>query len=430
LKRPVKTVKPSELLEVGVLETRRRVARMASTDMDHRTQARNAFRIKVYSFDGQAYEDLFVQVMQYKNPAFRPVKPQGRFGDRKNDGFDPKRGVYYQVFAPEDLRKNPAAAVKKAKRDFDGLRRAWKHIREFYFVINDKYRGVYPEIEAALAEIKAKHKLKVCEPLLAQHLEGILFSLPNDIVALVTGLIQGSCGLGPQYELDGAQQSTAAAAFISDKPLPGEMTSKGAVALQRRYLQDRLGTLSSRQLAQQILTHVSETDRRLLAIVATANILARVKYLALLFPDARWRSFVKRMKNRGCLIEKSRFLQLTENLEEALFQSQESEESARASWIAALAPRADYWDLALAFCVHLIAVKAWKLLIQHSHSMVLAVEEAGVSKWFFDILSKIDIPKVRKKLDSNDKITLLDALGTHQTRQGRNSDALQASIKC
>ncbi len=91
-------------------------------DTHLRADARLAFRLKVHSFDGQAFEDLFVQVMQYKNPNFRPVKPQGRFGDRKNDGFDQQRGAYYQVYAPEDLRKNPAAAVKKARQDFEKLR--------------------------------------------------------------------------------------------------------------------------------------------------------------------------------------------------------------------------------------------------------------------------------------------------------------------
>lgn len=71
---------------------------MEAQDLAH---ARFVFRFKVATLHGQAFEDLFVQVMQYKNPNFRPVKPQGKFGDRKNDGFDPQEGVYTIRYLPQ-----------------------------------------------------------------------------------------------------------------------------------------------------------------------------------------------------------------------------------------------------------------------------------------------------------------------------------------
>ncbi len=389
-----------------------------------RALARQAFRYKVHSFQGQGYEDLFVQVMQYKNRQFRPVKPQGRFGDRKNDGFDPERGLYYQVFAPEDLRKNPSTAVKKIRGDFAGLKKAWKNIREFYFVINDKYRGVYPEIEAELEAIKRKYRLKVCKPFLAHDLEATLFSLPDDVLAFVSGLIQSSGGISMHYEFAGMQQSVPVASFIPDTPLLGEVKYKSATDQQRRYLQDRLGKLVSSQLAQQILVQVSDADKQLLGLVGTGNILSRLEYLGALFPNVRWKAFVKRMKKRGCILDNSRLLQLAENIEEAVFHDRKLVRSAQESWITALAPNAHYWDLALALCIHLVAVGDWQKLIEHGHDMVFAVEEAWVSKMFYDILSKIDTPKIRRKLRSRDKVILLNALGIYHIQQGRNSDAL------
>ncbi len=68
---------------------------------DEKYIARILFKNKVYECDKQAYEDLFVRIMQNDNVNFEPVKPQGQYGDRKNDGFDKVKGIYYQVC--EDL---------------------------------------------------------------------------------------------------------------------------------------------------------------------------------------------------------------------------------------------------------------------------------------------------------------------------------------
>lgn len=146
---------------------------------------RRDFRLLIHESEGQAFEDLFVKIMQYANVNFIPVKPHGIDGDRKNDGFDPTRGIYFQVYAPEDARKNPYNAIKKLLRDFEGLQSYWDPyapIREFYFVINDKYKGVYPKVHTRLTKIKNRCSLLKCEPFLAQHLEATLFNLSPDII--------------------------------------------------------------------------------------------------------------------------------------------------------------------------------------------------------------------------------------------------------
>lgn len=61
------------------------------------------FELRVFKYNGQQFEDFFVEIMSKSNPDFQPVKAYGNIGDRKNDGFDKIRGVYYQVFAPEDI---------------------------------------------------------------------------------------------------------------------------------------------------------------------------------------------------------------------------------------------------------------------------------------------------------------------------------------
>ena len=107
--------------------------------------ARVEFQLLIYQSNGQQYQDLFVRVMSDRRPGFKAIKPHGNQGDRKNDGYEPKEGRYYQVFAPENPNKAVAAAVKKAREDFVGLSKYWQKIspiRDFRFVFNDKFLGL------------------------------------------------------------------------------------------------------------------------------------------------------------------------------------------------------------------------------------------------------------------------------------------------
>lgn len=159
-------------------------------DDNTRAFARNMFRLRVHESDGQAYQNLFVRVMQNAFPTFRPVRAHGQIGDKKNDGYDSSSGTYYQVYAPEDVRKTSGEMIKKLKGDFSGLKAFWDDVykvRQFFFVVNDKYRGVSPNVEKQLFLIQDQHKLVAAAPLLAKDLESTLFSLKDDIIVSIVG---------------------------------------------------------------------------------------------------------------------------------------------------------------------------------------------------------------------------------------------------
>ena len=115
--------------------------------------ARNLFQNKIYKADGQAFEDIFTAIMNYAEPDFQPIRPWGNIGDRKNDGYIESKGIFFQVFAPEDTEKSYPNIIKKLENDFKGLFEKWSPVKKFYFVVNDKYKGVNADCEQAIQKI-------------------------------------------------------------------------------------------------------------------------------------------------------------------------------------------------------------------------------------------------------------------------------------
>ncbi|MDB5348543.1 MAG: hypothetical protein JWP89_6920 [Schlesneria sp.] len=160
--------------------------------MDHnvRAFARNMFRLLVHRSDGQAYEDLFVAVMRLSDPEFESVRPYGNVGDRKNDGFNAKAGTYFQVYAPQEYVGSEKAALEKLETDLAGLVAFWNPIfpvKEFCFVLNDKYRSIGPPLRALMEQLKAKYGLSKASIFLAQHLEQATFKLKDDEIISIVG---------------------------------------------------------------------------------------------------------------------------------------------------------------------------------------------------------------------------------------------------
>lgn len=148
------------------------------------------FKNKIHEANGQAFEDIFTSIMNYFEPDFKQIKPWGNIGDRKNDGYIPSKGVFFQVFAPEDIRKSYPEVISKLKSDFSGLVKKWNQpIKEFYFIVNDKYKGVNADSEYEMAEIVKNNNLIKGSFKTAKDLENLLFSLEDDQITTISGII-------------------------------------------------------------------------------------------------------------------------------------------------------------------------------------------------------------------------------------------------
>ena len=156
-------------------------------NVQEKTLARQLFQLKIYKADGQIFEDIFSAIMNYAEIDFQQIKPWGDIGDRKNDGYIKNKGIFYQVYAPEDIRKSYPHIIRKLKEDFSGLKAQWSNINEFYFVVNDKYNGVNADSEKIIQEMRTAHNLNDAGFLIAKDLENILFELDDDIIYSIIG---------------------------------------------------------------------------------------------------------------------------------------------------------------------------------------------------------------------------------------------------
>lgn len=151
--------------------------------------SRILFENKIRRSDGNTFEDLFTQIMNYAEPEFEQIKPWGNIGDRKNDGFIRSKGIFFQVFAPEDIKKSYPDAISKLKRDFSGLLKHWSPVNEFYFVVNDKYDGVHADANQTIADIVKNFSLIKGKILTAKDLERIVFDLPDELILRIVGFL-------------------------------------------------------------------------------------------------------------------------------------------------------------------------------------------------------------------------------------------------
>ncbi len=162
-------------------------------DSNQKYIARIMLKNRILQSDAQAYEDLFIKVMQNKNPNFQPIKPQGSYGDRKNDGFDKTTGTYYQVYAPENIKHKEKDTIDKLVTDFEGLYNYWNKqvtpIKQFVYVVNDKYKGTYPSLHPELAKIENTYEGVKTEVFLSKHLEDTCLELSDDKIIDIIGIL-------------------------------------------------------------------------------------------------------------------------------------------------------------------------------------------------------------------------------------------------
>jgi hypothetical protein len=116
---------------------------------------RRELELELYRRTGRAFQDFFEQIMQKADPGFVMIKPMGKVGDWKADGYSTTTGTVYQCYAPEDMT-GPEAA-RKIVEDFHGARNRWQDkMRSWDFVWSSE-RALPPQAVAAVEDLRLGH---------------------------------------------------------------------------------------------------------------------------------------------------------------------------------------------------------------------------------------------------------------------------------
>lgn len=106
---------------------------------------------------GAEYQDFFSTIMEKRHPAdFMRVRPWGKVGDKKNDGYLGSRRMLFQCYAPSEM--SASECVAKIKEDFQGALPHWqKHFDTWVFVHNSR-DGLPPHVVEELLALRETHQ--------------------------------------------------------------------------------------------------------------------------------------------------------------------------------------------------------------------------------------------------------------------------------
>ncbi|MFF8448624.1 ABC-three component system protein [Streptomyces leeuwenhoekii] len=116
-----------------------------------------AFRDRYQESFEDEFQEFFSEIMEraYPDGDFIRVRPWGRTGDEKNDGYLISHRIVFAVYAP---RKPTAYEIrKKIETDFSGCLPHWdQYIDRWIFVHNDR-EGLGPDALKTILELNKRH---------------------------------------------------------------------------------------------------------------------------------------------------------------------------------------------------------------------------------------------------------------------------------
>ena len=112
---------------------------------------------------GEAFQDWFSCIMEKCHPGdFIRVRPWGRAGDRKNDGYLRSERTIFQVYAPNEM--SAADAVAKIEEDFHGAFPYWEKFFDVWVFTHNSRYGLGPDVTRKLLELDDVHDALTVKP--------------------------------------------------------------------------------------------------------------------------------------------------------------------------------------------------------------------------------------------------------------------------
>jgi hypothetical protein len=149
-----------------------------------------AFKAKFLEEKGTSFQDFFADIMGKRYPAdFQRVRPWGRRGDQKNDGYLKSKRILFQVYAPNDMTEKDA--IDKIEEDFSGALPHWKKYFDTWVFVHNSRQGLGPEQSKKLLELDMNHKEITVTQWGFDEIRGEIFQLNETDLAAVLGPAPG-----------------------------------------------------------------------------------------------------------------------------------------------------------------------------------------------------------------------------------------------
>jgi hypothetical protein len=143
------------------------------------------FSYEFHSKLATEFQDFFASIMERGYPTdFQKVKPYGKDGDLKCDGYQQSVKRVYQVYAPEKM--NVTETNNKIDVDFAGAVEHWKTQITTWVFVHNQWRGIPAKVLQKLLELHREDGVKVlrwCEPELREE----FFRLAPEVQELLLG---------------------------------------------------------------------------------------------------------------------------------------------------------------------------------------------------------------------------------------------------
>lgn len=136
---------------------------------------------------GDEFQKFFGDLMEKRFPAgdFIRVRPWGKSGDRKNDGYLRSERTLFQVYAPNEMKE--LAALNKIDEDFNGAIPHWKQYFDTWIFVHNGREGLSPGIVKKLLDLDRENKQISVKSWGFEDLRRVLFKLPEEDIAALLG---------------------------------------------------------------------------------------------------------------------------------------------------------------------------------------------------------------------------------------------------
>ena len=154
-------------------------------DETQRLFYRMAFRIKFLEARDNVFQKFFSDLMQYAHKSnFQKVRPYGKEGDLKCDGYLGSSKSVFQCYAPLTLKE--ANLIKKIKEDFCGAKTYWIDRMDEWIFVHNGFDGLSAKVVQFLEDIKStEDQIKIKWWSLAELLDELDRLTKDDLISFL-----------------------------------------------------------------------------------------------------------------------------------------------------------------------------------------------------------------------------------------------------